>query len=544
MTLISPEGLDPSSVPLPIRDTQLELRLVVIDSDTVGELRKVPEPERVNVALAALRIGVLALRQARGELDSESLGRQMRESLETLQRQLTKHAETVSESVRGTLAEYFTPTTGRFEERVDRLIKKDGELEQTLRRQLVGADSDLGRTLAQHFGPSSTIIKLLTPTEASGIVNSIQSTVEGVLGSHREIILKQFSLDDESSALSRFRQQVIQLTGEATTDLKDRVDMIVKEFSFDSENSALSRLVKTVSDSHSAITSRFSLDDKESALSRLRAELLDVLREHKQGQQNFQQIVTNALEGLKAGKAERARSTRHGIDFEKDVCAVVAEEASRAGDAYEDVGLTTGEIQYCKKGDGVIQLGTESEAAGARIVVEAKDDASYTVVRALEELRVARQNRKASTSLFVFSEKTAPPGTQRLARYGNDVVIVWNNEDADDPYLVAGVAVAKALAFRQAAETEEQETDLTELDRAVLEIERKTASLDDIMKSATAIRNNADEIVDMARKGRESVSRQIELLKRITGSMRQRTTAESRSRCGNGAAADAPSARS
>src|ERR1051325_3293903 len=209
MTVIESEGRDPSSALLSVRDTQLPLQLTVVDADTIAELRKVDESERTHFALAALRIGVLALRQARGELDSETLGRQMRESLEALQRELTDHAETVDHAVKGTLAEYFAPSTGRFEERVDRLIKKDGELEQTLRRQLVGADSDLGRTLAQHFGPSSTIIKLLSPTEANGIVKSLENAVDGTLSYNREIILKQFSLDDESSALSRFRQQVI-----------------------------------------------------------------------------------------------------------------------------------------------------------------------------------------------------------------------------------------------------------------------------------------------------------------------------------------------
>jgi len=526
MTLVqSSESLEPSTtVAIPIREAQLELRLLVTDPDTLMELQKLADAERMQFALSALRVGVLALRQARGEIDSDALQSQMQHSLEVLQAELRDHTTTVANSVKGTLAEYFDPSTGRFDERVHRLIKKDGDLEQTLRRQLVGADSDLGRTLAAHFGPASTIMKLLSPTETSGIAKSVQSAVDNALRANREAILKQFSLDDETSALSRFRQQVVQLTGDATTKLKDRVDRIVKEFSLDSEKSALSRLVKTITDSQTTITANFSLDQRDSALSRLRDELLNVLREQKQDQQSFQQIVTNALEAMKARKAESARSTRHGLDFEEEVCALAAGEAARTADAFDDVKAKTGEIRHCKKGDAVIQLGPDSAARDARIVIEAKEDASYTVLRALEELAEARANRRASAGLFVFSSKTAPAGTQRLARYGNDVVIVWNVEDTDDPYLAAGIAVAKALAARQVAESEEQETDLTEIDRAVLEIERKTGSLDDVMKCASSIRSNADEIINAVRIGRDSLVRQVELLKRITTALRQRTS--------------------
>lgn len=65
----------------------------------------------------------------------------------------------------------------------------------------------------------------------------------------------------------------------------------------------------------------------------------------------------------------------------------------------------------------------------AKVVVEAKEDASYDLAAALAEMETARQNQEAESGLFVFSKKTAPAGLEPLARYGNDVVVVW---DADD----------------------------------------------------------------------------------------------------------------
>jgi len=48
-------------------------------------------------------------------------------------------------------------------------------------------------------------------------------------------------------------------------------------------------------------------------------------------------------------------------------------------------------------------------AAGARIVLEAKESASYDLAKTLEEADVARTNRQAEVCVFVHSTKTAPP---------------------------------------------------------------------------------------------------------------------------------------
>ena len=70
--------------------------------------------------------------------------------------------------------------------------------------------------------------------------------------------------------------------------------------------------------------------------------------------------------------------------------------------------MTIGAIKHCKKGDLVVELGDDCVAAGARFVIGAKEDKSYTLPIARAELETAKKNRDAGVGVFVFSQKTAP----------------------------------------------------------------------------------------------------------------------------------------
>src|ERR1019366_8158197 len=167
------------------------------------------------------------------------------------------------------LKDYFDPESGRFQERVERLIKQDGDLEQVLRRQVGSDGSELAKTLAAHIGENSPLMKLLNPEESNGLVSSIRSTISAVVGEEQEHILSEFSLDNDHGALKRLVTELTQANGKLKTDLAAEIANVVQEFSLDREDSALSRLVKRVEIAEETITKEFSLDEKDSALSRL-----------------------------------------------------------------------------------------------------------------------------------------------------------------------------------------------------------------------------------------------------------------------------------
>src|SRR5207253_1167311 len=128
---------------------------------------------------------------------------------------------------------------------------------------------------------------------------------------------------------------------------------------------------------------------------------------------------------------------------------------------------------------------------------EAKEDASYTMQRALEDLELARKNRGADVGLFVFSALTAPSGLEPFSRYGDDVVIVWDAENPpSDVVLIAGISVAKCLCARARVIGESRAADFDAIDRAILEIERQIGGLDEIFKYAGTIKSNGEKIID------------------------------------------------
>ena len=51
------------------------------------------------------------------------------------------------------LKEYFDPESGRFTDRVQRLVGQDGELSQLIRGFIDGENSQLARTMFAHIGP-------------------------------------------------------------------------------------------------------------------------------------------------------------------------------------------------------------------------------------------------------------------------------------------------------------------------------------------------------------------------------------------------------
>jgi len=529
------------------------VELHVNDTATIAELCSHAEgDERDEFALSALRIGVLALKQARGQVDADAVRRESERLLEALDSRLNEHSTQVHERLTVSLKDYFDPKDGRFQERVERLIKQDGELESLLRRQIGTEDSQLSKTLAAHFGEQSPLMKLLSPDQSQGLLAALSETLEEQLASQRESVLEQFSLDNKDGALARFIGELTQRQGELSEELHTKIDDVVKEFSLDEDDSALSRLVRNVEGAQRTITREFSLDEETSALSRLKSmlehtnksihshlsldeedsalarlkrELLELMKEHRETNQEFQEEVKGALQAMVARKKESQRSTRHGLEFEDAVFENLQFEAQRLGDVATNTGDTTGQIKNCKVGDCLIELGPESAAPSARIVVEAKQKMGYQLAAAREEIETARKNRSAQIGLFVFSKQSAPENIEPLARYRNDVVVVWDAEDAmTDVYLRVGYTLCRALCVRRNDTSAGQTVDFTEVDKAILEVEKRAAGLEEMTKWTQTIQNNSEKILGKLRTTRKSLEKQAELLKEKTDALKEKFT--------------------
>ena len=462
----------------------LAVHITVSEPDLVAEiLSHEPGEPRDRFLHNALRIGILSLKQARGTLDADTLKNQADRLLEELGRNLDRHRELVGRQLDGTLTDYFDPKNGRFNERVERLVGRDGELEALLKSKVGPQDSTLAKTLAAHVGEESPLLRILTPDESKGIIHTLRLAVDKSLQSQRESILGEFSLNNEDSALSR--------------------------------------LLHRVEKSNRTISTEFSLDDDSSALSRLKKELLRVLEEHKRASDVFRGEVREKLEAIGVRRETAASTPLHGLDFEDAVCEHVSRLSQGAGDVFQSTGTTTGTIPNCKVGDGVLTLGPEQPAAGARIVIEAKESSAYDLKKALDEIEVGRKNRGAQAGLFVFSEASVPTRFDRVRRYGLDTVVVWNAEDeSSNAYLYAGLAIAKALCTRSKAEASDAKVDLDAAEKAIRTVEKLSKGLDEIRTSGNTIKSASEKILERVRIMSTRLEKQVEVLDGIMGQVR------------------------
>jgi hypothetical protein len=492
----------------------LPLELRVDDRDVIAELEKYPEgPERDEFALEALKIGVLALRRASTALDGEFIQRETTRLLDTLRHQLDSHSKAAHDRLNSSLKEYFDPADGRFSQRVQCLTSADGDLAKLLGGLLIGDDSRLSKTLLSHLGDNSPLMKHLSPDQSQGLLAILRGNVETQLTQQRERLLTEFSLDNADGALCRLVKELTSKHGDLSKDLQGKIDVVVKEFSLDEENSALSRLVQNVDRAQRTITSEFSLDNEQSGLRRLKTELTTILEAHVKTNAEFQEEVKVALGKLVTRREEEARSTRHGATFQNAVFAFVDQYAQRRGDVPEDTSATTGLIKNCKVGDAILHLGPDCAAAGARIVIEAKEEMRVTLRAAQEEIETARKNRAAQQGLFVFSRTTAPT-MEPLVRYGADVFVVWDAEDpTSDAFLKAGLEISRALCLRCNEAAQRQQIDFDPIDRAVLDIEKRVQNLDQVRKSAETIRSSSDTILERVRIDREALEKQVAVLR-------------------------------
>ena len=526
------------------------LNLVVSDHESVTELlQKTEGRERDEYALTSLRIGILALKHARGQIDADAVKREGERLLVDLKSALDQSRNEIHSNLTNALKEYFDPDSGRFQERVERLIKQDGDLEQVLRRQVGNDGSELAKTLAAHIGENSPLMKLLNPKESDGLVSSIRSTISAVVDEQQEHILAEFSLDNNQGALKRLVNELTQANGKLKTDLAAEIGNVVQEFSLDKEDSALSRLVKRVETTQATITKEFSLDEEGSALSRLstvineakgsidanltldneasalfrlKRELVEILDAHERKVQEFQGDVKASLEAMKAQRKETARSTQHGNDFEATACEFIEKEVQKAGDIATRSGATTGLIKNCKVGDLVVELGADCVAAGERLVVEAKEDSTYSAAKALTEIDTARKNRGASVGLFLFSAQTAPQGMEMLTRNGDDVLVVWDAQRIEsDVILRAGLSLAKALCVRKQRERNKNAGEWEQVDAAVLAVEKEAGRLANMKTWTETIQSNSGKLLDEIRKMTNNLEAQISVLRESVESLKQ-----------------------
>jgi hypothetical protein len=472
----------------------LDLHLRVADPEVLAELLRRPPEEREAFALAALKVGVLALKQAAGALDERALRDAGKELLGGIQQAVGDRMAKTSADIASELKRYFDTSTGTVPQAIERLVRGGGELDLLLTRHLGADTSTLARTLTQHVGEQSPLLRALSPEQKSGLLARVEDLVKTSLESQRTEVLGAFDLNREDSALSRLIRAVRDGQGSLEKNFNETIVKVQREWSLDVEGSALARFRKG---------------------------LTDLIEKQVKEQAEFRASVMKELEGLRARRDVEQATTRKGEKFEEALGRLLQADAARSNEVFAAVGLRTGALRNCKKGDFTLEFGPESAAPGEAIVVEAKDDAEYGTRGALEELAEARANRRAQAGVFVLSKGVAAAGMPRFQRHGPDVVVVWDAEDpSTDLWVLAALEVARALIVRRAREGEEKREGLQELETAVAQLEKDALILDAILTQTNTIEGGVSKIREEAARLKKKIERGLAEMKEGLGALK------------------------
>jgi archaellum component FlaC len=483
-------------------ETGLLLKLQVTDPEVLAELNQREGAEREKYALTALRVGVLALRQAGGFVDAEKMKKEGELILKELEKKLQRHTSELDKELTSELEKYFDPKSGHFAERVGKLVNEDGELSRLLKSHLVGDSSLLARELAAAVGDNSPLMKHLDPSNKKGLVETIARIAQERLEEQSKKVLGEFSLDNEQGALSRLVKQ------------------IETNFNPDDPRTALGVLKKALAETQEQIRKDLSLDADGSALSNMHGKLKKQIEDMVERQAKFQTEVGNVLSELRGAKKERAVSPSGGFDFESLVGDALRERV-HSDEVFESVGETTGLVPRSKVGDHVQTLGAESAAPGAKIVYECKRADNYTRAKALAELDEARKNRGAEVGVFVLASSSLHDNArmqaefpQSLARQGNDIIVVWDPEsDSSDVSLDAAVTLARALVVRERSESDPAaDVDWDAVDRAIHGVQRQIEYIDELDGWCGNIKRDSEKVADRLEKMKKDLSRELERL--------------------------------
>lgn len=480
-------------------------------ADALAVFAPLAEHQRTGLVTDAWTIGLRALMNAYKQAEEsrlQDIGKALKEDLD---KQLAVCIDRQQANLVQVLARYFDPRDGQVVARLEGFLRDDGALARTMDRFLSPEGGQLAQTLARQLGENSPLLKRLSPTDSEGVLFLLETKLREALLENQAEVARALDPVAEDGAVARFLRALRQELEKADTDRNKQLALATKALDANDESSLLSRLMRETAAAKNAFVTAMNPELPTSPMAMLKNTLSTLLKQHVKTQEEsmtlllerqakFEQEVRDSLVRLEERKRGDVRSTRGGFLFEEAVLRFVQRAVQGAPVTVDTTANTVGAKPGCRVGDQVVRFTTESIYVGGALVVEAKHDSSYTVTRALQELDVARGNRTAGAGLFVMAKSHAPAGFPGIATYGNDILVVWDEEDqATDPYLHAAVLLGLALAARQ--RRPEDAGDIEALADIEHRIQKEVERLQKMRKLAESIRDDADKLTEEVRKG-------------------------------------------
>jgi hypothetical protein len=495
--------------------------------DTLALFGDLTENQREQVVYDAWSIGLRALSNAHAAAQEARLQDIGDALISDIDRQLRKHVEAQQQTITAVLGRFFDAKDGQVTQRLAAFVDDQGVLARLLDKYLAPQNSVLAQSLAKQVGENSPLLKRLSPTDSEGLVKVLEAQLRAVMHeSHAQLVLALDPLAQDG-AVARFLRSLREELKTADEDRAKQLASALAALDANDENSLLSRLIRETHRARQDVLQAVNPDVPESPMGLLKATLTALLKEHASSQadlarqqqarqEQFEKEVREALSRIETKRAQDLKSPRGGLDFEDAVVDFVAAATRGAPCLFDVTANTAGVVGRCKKGDAVLRFTGESAFSGAGVVFEAKRDASYTTQRALDELDTARKNRNAVAGVFIMARSHAGDSFPRFARYGNNVLVTWDDQDpSTDAHLHAAVLLGMALVTR--GKTVGDEGDIAALRDVEARIEAELNRLDKMETQNKSIRQNSDGIAEEIRKAKNALDL---LLRKATSTLR------------------------
>jgi hypothetical protein len=471
--------------------------------DSLALFGELADAAREQLAHDAWAIGLRALANAHSAAQEANLKDIGAALINDIDRQLKLHVEQQQQTIGAVLTRYFDPNDGQVTQRLAAFVDDHGVLARQLEKYLGPQTGVLAQELAKQVGETSPLFKKLSPTDSTGLVKILEGHLRNVMEQGHAELVRALDPLAEGGAVARFLKSLRDEIKGADEDRQKQLAAALAALNANDEQSLLSRLVRETERSRHAVLMAVNPDDPQSPLALLKSSLsklfqeqsttqLALVKRQEERQVQFEKEVREALARIETKRTQELKTTRGGFVFEDAVLAFVCKATEAAPCVFEATGTTAG-VGRSKKGDAVIRFTDESAFAGATVVFEAKRVENYSVQKALDELDAARKNRNAAAGVFVMARTHASDAFPRFARYGNNVLVVWDEQDpSSDPYLHAAILLGVGLVTR--TKTTADAGDIQALNDVESRIEAELTRLSKMQKHCETIRKNADDI--------------------------------------------------
>src|SRR5262249_12148681 len=159
----------------------------------VAYFEPISESDRSAKALEALKVGVIALQTACPTLNTQIVKDQFAEMQHDFGEALTR---------------YFAEKNGIVPRSLNDAFGDKGALSQFFQRYFDPESGRVVRLMDSQVGPSSRFAKLFDPKNKDGIIATIEDKVMHLVEAKLNEVLREFSLDEDDSAMSRLKTMI------------------------------------------------------------------------------------------------------------------------------------------------------------------------------------------------------------------------------------------------------------------------------------------------------------------------------------------------